>query len=535
MKKYTKYTLIYLIIFLLGVFTERFDIDNGISNYFKKFLDTGSRFMYSFTSKEKIYIDIEPKQYDKILKVREKSLKAGVLTDDLHEWVPAKLTIKKITYDTKVRLKGVFSDHWNSPTRWSFKVKVSNNSKPIFGSKRFNLQPPHTMSYLYEWLLMKALEKEKLISLGTKYLEVIVNGSSRGAYIFQAGISEEILKINEKPKGPIVGFNKNLYLIEQANEKKLTKLGLTSSMNGVEDTFWRAKIEPVQFSKFQIEKKQGVYLKKAIYLLESFRNGSLKPSEVFNIDKLSKIMAIRAILGSSEFDYRDTKFYFNPEISRLEPITKESHVRLDLNFEDHYFSWWIDSSHIRPHYTNNTNFFLDILYKDYDFYKIYLAELNKFSKDKYFEKLINDNKIEYSKNLKILKQNYPTKEVFSKKHLEITRLRIQDFLNPVQGLNVYFSNYEENILSLNVSNLQRLPIEIMGLKFEDKSKIFLKKPIFIKGKKPLLPTTNNIIKFDCLFKEECKKILINKQKIIYKILGQNNDKKANISRDYFEN
>ena len=534
MKKYTKYILTILIIFSLGIFTERFNIDKKITNNFKSLFDAGSRVFYSFTPKEKIYIDIEPKQYDKILKIREKILKAGIMTEDQHEWVPAKVRIKNISHDTKIRLKGVFSDHWSDPSRWSFKIRVNNNSKPIYGSKRFNLQPPNTMSYLYEWLLMKALEKEKLLSLRTEYLEVIVNGNSRGAYIFQAGISEEILKVNKRVKGPIVGFNKNLYLIERTNEKNLNELGLVGSLNGIEDTFWRAKIEPVQFPEDQLEKKQGTYLTKAIYLLESFRDGSLKPSEVFDTNKLAKIMAIRAILGSSEFDYRDTKFYFNPETSLLEPITKEAHVSLDLNFKDHYFSWWIDSSHVRPHYVNSTNFFLDILYKDYSFYKTYLSELNKLSKDKYFENLIDNNKIEYNKNLKIIKQNYPVKEIFSKKYLDITRLRIQDFLNPVQGLNVYFSNYEKNFLSLNISNLQRLPVEIVGLELEDKSKIFLKKSIIIDGKKPFRPTTSTIIKFDCLFKEECKKLLIGKQKVVFKILGQNNDKRANISRDYFK-
>jgi hypothetical protein len=534
MKKYTKYILIFFIIFFLGVFTEKFNLDNKISNNFKNLLDAGSRILYSFTAKEKVYIDIEPKEYEKILKIRKKALKAGLLTEDLHKWVPAKLKIKNISYDTKIRLKGVFPDHWSDPSRWSFKIKVNNNSKSIYGSRRFNLQPPNTMSYLYEWLLMKALKKEQLISLRTEYLEVIINGNSRGAYIFQDGISNEMLKTNDRVKGPIVGFNKNLYLIERKNERRLGELGLTGSLNGVEDTFWRAKIDSVQFSEDQIEKKQGAYLTKAIYLLESFRDGSLKPSEVFDTNKLAKIMAIRAVLGSSEFDYRDTKFYFNPETSLLEPVTKESHVSLDLNFKDHYFSWWIDSSHVKPHYTNNTNFFLDILYKDYKFYKSYLSELNKFSKKKYFEDLIDDNKIEYKKNLKILKQNYPTKEIFSKNHLDITRHRIQDFLNPVQGLNVYFSDYKENFLSLNISNLQRLPVEITGIEFKDKSKIFLKESVIIEGKKPYLSTKNNVIKFDCLFKYECKKLSIDKQKVIFKILGQNIDKKANISRDYFK-
>ena len=94
----------------------------------------------------------------------------------------------------------------------------------------------------------------------------------------------------------------------------------------------------------------------------------MRTSEVFDIEKLAKVMALRALLGSSEFDYLDTKFYFNPSTSLLEPITKEAHVNLNLNWRDTYFSWWIDSSKIRPHYVNNTNFFINLLYQDKEFY-----------------------------------------------------------------------------------------------------------------------------------------------------------------------
>ena len=35
-------------------------------------------------------------------------------------------------------------------------------------------------------------------------------------------------------------------------------------------------------------------------------------------------MALKALLGSTEFDPLDTKFYYNPDNGLLEPITKEA-------------------------------------------------------------------------------------------------------------------------------------------------------------------------------------------------------------------
>ena len=59
---------------------------------------------------------------------------------------------------------------------------------------------------------------------------------------------------------PIIGFTKDTWIKEQINSKSLNKLGATDSMNGLEDTFWRSKIEPVQFDKSKGDKKQEAYL-----------------------------------------------------------------------------------------------------------------------------------------------------------------------------------------------------------------------------------------------------------------------------------
>ena len=72
----------------------------------------------------------------------------------------------------------------------------------------------------------------------------------------------------------------------------------------------------------------------------------------------------------------------------------------------------------------------------------------------------------------------------------------------------------------------------MGIEFNDQSKIYRKQPILIDGRKPLEPLENNIVKIDCQNREECKKLFINKQKVIFKILGQEKEIKAEILEHY---
>ena len=52
------------------------------------------------------------------------------------------------------------------------------------------------------------------------------------------------------------------------------------------------------------------------------------------------------------------------------------------------------------------------------------------------------------------------------------RNEIEKTLNPIQGINLNYISSEKNSLTLNVSNLQRLPIEIIG--FQENQKLLPK-------------------------------------------------------------
>ena len=282
--------------------------------------------------------------FDNFIRNSPDGKKKDEFIEIIKEWIPNDKISNKNDPNIQIRLKGVWPEHWSDEKQWSFKIKHINEKDQTLDFTRLAIQPPWTLDYIYEWLLYKALEKENLLGLPVSFSEIIINNKSKGIHTIQAQVSEKLLIRNNRSISPIIGFTKDTWIKEQINSKNLNKLGATDSMNGLEDTFWRSKIEPVQFNKFRGVKKQETYLKKAIFLLESFRNGSMKTSEVFDTEKLAKVMALRALLGSSEFDYLDTKFYYNPSTSKLEPISKEAHVNLNLNWKDTYFSWWIDSS-----------------------------------------------------------------------------------------------------------------------------------------------------------------------------------------------
>ena len=117
----------------------------------------------------------------------------------------------------------------------------------------------------------------------------------------------------------------------------------------------------------------------AISLLESFRNKESKVDEVFDVDQMAKLMALRAIFGSTEFDVDDMKFYYNPITNLLEPISKEVHSNA-IRFISGYNPWVFRADNLSISWQKP---FLDLLYKDKSFYKKYLNELNNYSSNQY--------------------------------------------------------------------------------------------------------------------------------------------------------
>ena len=531
LKKINKYFIFLLFIFFFGIWTERFDLKNYIINFSKEIINIGSNRIFSIFGKnvDKLVIDINYENYSKILSSREKSIKSYRASEDIHKWVGANMTLNNEKYKIRLKLKGVHSEHWKDPKKWSFKIKLLEN-KAIDGFKRFSIQQPKTRDYLYEWLFMKVLEKEGLIFHRVKFLETNVNGENLGIYFLEEQHSKQLIENNKRREGPIIGLDKNLWINEANNLKDLT-------INVLGDSFWRAKIKPVQFNEEKIGTEQELYLKNAINLFEDFRNNRNKLNQTFDISQLAKLMAVKAMFGSSEFDWRDIKFYYNPITALLEPIGREVHI--DKNFSN-INAWWI--------YNENNIFgssddlkFPSLLFSDKKFYELYLTELFRLTEKNYINEIINENKNQYKQLKTLLKLNFPTEDIITLDHFENTKNIIRKTLDPIQGINAYYLDYKNNKLIFSIQNTQRLPVILKNLILSDNQILPLDKTYLIDGKGHNKPVKNFSITVSCESiknKSICEKNIDNNDfikdnsKISYNVLGQKKEKKTDILKFY---
>ena len=505
-----------LIVFIFGIWTEKYDLLKKPRSIITKIYENlYSKIISKTYDIEEIVIDINYKNFEKIKKVRQKALKNKYLLSKDSKWSSAKLSYNDQQNKIKIRLKGMLGDHWMHPYKWSFYIKIDDDNSSIFNLRRFTLQPPKTLDFLDEWLFMKALERENLISHRTKFVELIVNGNKYGLYTLQERSIKQLIENNKRREGPVINFSNQERLIEHINQKKL-------GANKISNYFWRSQINPIQFKKSYKGTVQEKYLDKAISLLESFRNKESKVDEVFDVDQMAKVMALRAIFGSTEFDVDDMKFYYNPVTNLLEPISKEVHSNA-ARFISGYNPWVFRSDNLSITWQKP---FLDLLYEDKIFYKKYLNELNNYSSNQFISKLVEENKSEFEEVKKILKLNFPTTQLYNYDDFKNISNYIQNTLNPIQKPYFNLLKIHNNTLEFKTTNTQLLPIEITGIRINDQV-LDLQSPLFVDGMNYETNIFQKILKIDCS-PLQCDNIDLKDIIINYKIFGQNKINSNNV-------
>ena len=155
---------------------------------------------------EKIEITIKFKEYRKILDDRKRSLKAGMLSDPTE--VKSSIKYNGQTYKASIRLKGDYSDHWDSIYRMSLRVDLKNGS--IFGLSRFSLQKNESRAFPYDQVYGSIVQDIGNISPKHHFARIFVNGEDWGIMNIEEHMSKEILERQKQKESMIFRFGNDL-------------------------------------------------------------------------------------------------------------------------------------------------------------------------------------------------------------------------------------------------------------------------------------------------------------------------------------
>ena len=495
-------------IFTEGIFKENIKIP---FNYIKG----------QFSNPEKLSINIQFKDYKKIEFKRQQALDLGVLVSSGDDYVPATIIHDGKKYDTELRLKGDSPDHWKGD-KWSFRIRIKGNT--LLGMSVFSIQDPATRQEVNELVYQRSLQEEGIIGLRYKFIEVMINGENKGIYALEEHFTKELIEYNNQREGIILKFDE-----DTAFENSVKRDSLSFSFD---ENFYGSPI-----TTFGSEKKvlnDSIKLsqfKKAMSLLEAFREGSLKPHEVFDADKSAKYYATSTLINCVHGKvWHNARFYYNPITSLLEPVGFDGSCRKDGSGKamKEYVPVCIHVPDTKYYCTYNEKDFSDLILNDGVIFEKYIEELEKISKKEYLDNLFIKLDKEIRESINIIHKENPFYH-FSTDGFYNGQNQIKGLLDPLEGINAYFETNSEKKIILSLGNTNFLPIEILNIYYNGTSFPLIdpKKRILQPRKLSELPEYKKIgfkIPEDFEWKEE----YVFDSIVNYKIFGVNKIKNVSI-------
>lgn len=451
---------------------DRLDLANVVPNYVNGLIAEPAEFR----------IDLKHRNFQKLAFIRAISMENGSLVDAEENEVPATIWYQGKAYPVELNLKGRLRDHWEHKDMWSFKVKVKKG-QTLLGMSNFAIQRPYTRFYLNEWILHKLYHYAGIMSLRYEFVSVSINGRRNRVYALEEGFEDELVERSDRVLGPLVKFDRDFYW-EGGDAGGANRHGLAQDL-------WGASIVPKSKKQMRTDSTLVPLFQKAKNLLEGFRQNQLSTSEVFAVDQLATFFALIEILGGEHLSTLDNiRFYYNPVTSRLEPIAHDLGAWFRMTDRERYPSKTNNSALLgteRPlgvdiAYRSPDNWKLipwfDALFKDPEFYRAYMAALERVTQRKFLDDFFEEYGQELEDNRSFLHRDYPLFRFTPEEILYENQEYVRNTLQEERLLFPHYNSHRSTAgqIHLDVVNAQYFPVEILGATLGDTLELPLAEP-----------------------------------------------------------
>jgi hypothetical protein len=310
------------------------------------------------------------------------------------------------------------------------------------------------------------------LSLRYNFIEVILNGKNLGIYALEEHFDKRLLEHNNRREGPIIKFDETNWQMERMHFDYVNYRELPESGN-----YYSLPVDMFMTNSILADSLLFTEFKVALNLLERFRLRELRPSEIFDIDKLAKYFALCDVFGTHHpLHTNQFRFYYNPITSKLEPVcfdTNSGKPTKKLSFsytsqDDTVFDG------------GGRAFVLPSLFEDFEFFEAYVRALDKFSRASYLDVTLRDLGDALRHNIKLIHREFPRYR-FSPAVVYENQRYARTFLNPSKGLLAHFGGVRGNAIELEVGNVQQVPVELLDVSYRDSLTLPIGHPIVLPG------------------------------------------------------
>lgn len=397
---------------------------------------------------KKMFIEVADKDFEFIKSQREKALDRGIQINIGDNYVPCSVEVDGKIVQGEMRLKGHMTDHLEGD-KWSFRVKTNDE---VLSMYRFSLQEPGTRGYCYEWVYHELLKREGVIHLYYDFIELYLNGESKGIYAIEEHFGQHVLERNNRPGGAILRWNPGLYWDRRINE--LHGDYLDEDYSKFENTYTEVYDRGVVKNDSDL---LSTY-ENGMILLEDFRRGKKSASEVFDVDKMASFHAIIDLVGGHHsLDWSDVKFYFNFSTSKIEPVGYES---FSVRKSESIAGQRITDDYSDPALDYHTQLFADPI-----FYRAYIKALERICTEEYFNEFISDVQSELDLKRGIVAKEFPLIKFSFDGYFENIEL-IRNNLDLPKPFHAFIQGQTDTTLQLSLSPVSDFPIEILRVKID---------------------------------------------------------------------
>jgi hypothetical protein len=410
-------------------------------------LELGPNFVRGqLANPERLTIDVKHQDFQKLAYKRDVAIETGVLLTSPDDYVPAKIRHRDKTYKIHLRLKGDWIDHLEGD-KWSFRVKVRDN-ETLFGMNKLSLHHPRTRNFIHEWIFHEALQREGIVAPRYLFVDVVLNGKPLGIYALEEHFDKRLVENNRHREGPILKLSEDALWPDLA----LFGKGSAESPTGLQAEEI-APVEAFRLSKIKRDPMLTAEFRKAIALLDGVRSGAVSVRQAFDDDKLATYLALCDVMGAKHAAiWFNLRFFYNPVTSRLEPVGFDGNAGGELE-------QLIGSNRSQA---NESVKFKDRCFSDPEFFGRYVAALERLSDERWLDSLLDEIDTGLTRNLGILYREFPYYH-FSTRVYRDNQAKIRAVIDPTRAVHAYYTEHTVDSVTLELGNVQPLPVEILGL------------------------------------------------------------------------
>lgn len=459
-----------------------------------------------------VSISVDDEGMEQLYSVVERAREAGVIEREGNDYVDGQFHIDipgggEGTGDFKgrLRIKGKMTDHVEGK-KWSFRVVARKNGS-FLGMKRFSLQHPGTRNYLCDWFFHQLMKGEGIIALRYGFCKVKLNEEDLGVYAYEEHFGPELLENNGRLPGPIVRFDPGLFWLHRTQG-----LDGGAKVRDAYGAYQAANLDAFGSDDIAADPRQTKYFEQAIALMDGFRRGRLKASEIFDVERTGRRLAMLDLVGGHRsMDWSDVKFYFDPVAQRLEPISYESFSaeRID-QLAGAYQATGPFSESDELH----TAFF-----KDPDIFAAYVSSLERYSNKSWLDSAFTALEGPLDTASATLYAEFPYKELDRSVYYANQR-SIRALLDTPKGFHAYDNGVHGDTLTLALVSVESLPMQVDSLILGDGTRMAPMKPTVVPCRR--IGSVGDPLEVSFLAKEDSA------SKMIYHVLGSSVHKELDV-------